>query len=916
MSSPAERYAAAKRRQAADYLPTFEASLPFGLDDFQREGCEAVERGHSVLVAAPTGAGKTVVGEFAVAHALRRGMKAFYTTPIKALSNQKFRDLTAEYGPGTVGLLTGDTTVNPDADVIVMTTEVLRNMIYAGSSSLDRLAVVVLDEVHYLADRERGSVWEEVIVHLGAATSIVALSATVSNVEEFGAWLTEVRGDTEVVVSERRPVPLWPHVLVREGMFDLYAPEVDPRSIGPKARLNPELEALAKRIRREDEAHGHPNRMRYGKGGHQRRSSGGRRPPPRFAVVEVLDEAALLPAIVFVFSRAGCEDAVDQVMAAGIRLTTEAERDEIEETVDAACAAVPAADLALLGFDRFKAHLAAGIAAHHAGLIPLFKEVVEQLFSAGLVKVVYATETLALGINMPARSVVLEKLVKWDGEGHKDLTAGEYTQLTGRAGRRGIDVEGHAIVVEHRGFDAAALARLASKRTYPLISSFQPSYNMAVNLVATAGPDRARELLELSFAQFQADRSVVGQAAKVREIDGVLAGYREAAQCDRGDFMVYAGLRERLGRSQKEAAQRSKRARREATAATLAGLERGQVVRIGAGKHTGLAVIVEPDADPLAPRPHAVTAKGRSARLAVADLHRGLEVVGTVKVPRKFNVRDAQWRKTLGAMAADYRPVEGGAAPAAVEGDDSASPVAGLRAEIERHPCHACPERETHARWAERYFRTLRDKDRLTGQISRATGSIARVFDRRCDVLEQLGYLDRSTPDWRVTQSGEMLRWVFAETDLVIGECLRRGVWDGLGAPHLAAVVSTLIYGGRRDDEDATPFVPGGPQGPLRAAMDDTVRVWSELDDLHRAHRLPDMTSPQWAMVRPVFAWAQGRTLDEAIGKMDVAPGDMVRLCKQVIDALDQISQVAPSAPLRAAARKAITSMRRGVVAY
>ncbi|MEX0913865.1 MAG: DEAD/DEAH box helicase, partial [Demequina sp.] len=620
MTSPAEKYRAFKARQQFSDLQQFEESLSFPLDEFQRHACEAVAQGHSVLVAAPTGAGKTLVGEYAVRHAFERGDKAFYTTPIKALSNQKFNDLRAVYGPDSVGLLTGDTSINSEAQIVVMTTEVLRNMIYAKSRTLDRLGVVVLDEVHYLADRFRGSVWEEVIVHLASRTAIVALSATVSNAEEFGAWLHEVRGDTRVIVSERRPVPLWPHVLVREGLFDLYSPGVDATSPGPNPALNPELEALTRRERQGE----YPARDRHrrGRGG---RPPAGRRAPPRFAVVDVLDRNALLPAIVFIFSRAGCADAVDQVRSSGLTLTDQEERERIASIIDDRCTGIPTEDLSALGFDHWRDHLEAGIAAHHAGMIPLFKEVVEELFAAGLIKVVYATETLALGINMPARSVVLEKLVKWDGQGHKDLTAGEYTQLTGRAGRRGIDIEGHAVVVEHPGFDAAQLGRLASKRTYPLISSFQPSYNMTINLVGSTSVPRAREVLEMSFAQYQADQGVVGKATRARELDTTLAGFREAAACDKGDFMEYAALRERLNRAQKSTAKAAGRQRKEATAQTLASLAKGEVVRIGGGRRAGLAVVVWADDDREAPRPTVITDNARRFRLAVSELHHGID---------------------------------------------------------------------------------------------------------------------------------------------------------------------------------------------------------------------------------------------------------------------------------------------------
>jgi len=915
MSTPAERFAAAKARTRHHDLSVFEESLSFPLDDFQREACIAVGDGHSVLVAAPTGAGKTIVGEFAVHHCVARGEKAFYTTPIKALSNQKYLELRRAYGDDRVGLLTGDTSINSEAQIVVMTTEVLRNMIYASSPTLDRLGVVVLDEVHYLADRYRGSVWEEVIVHLDAKTAIVSLSATVSNAEEFGAWLTEVRGDTRVIVSERRPVPLWPHVLVREGIFDLYAPGVDPLDPGPTPRLNPELEAITRRQRHED-GRSHPTRAQYrpARGG---RRPQGRRSPPRFAVVDVLDRQALLPAIVFVFSRAGCEDAVDQVRASGLRLTSDEEAARIAQVVDERCAGLPTEDLGALGYLRWRDHLEAGIAAHHAGMIPLFKEVVEELFAAGLIKVVYATETLALGVNMPARSVVLEKLVKWDGQGHKDLTAGEYTQLTGRAGRRGIDVEGHAVVVEHPGFDSAQLGRLASRRTYPLISSFQPSYNMTINLVGRSGVAQARELLELSFAQYQADQSVVGKARKARELESALAGFREAAACDRGDFMEYAALRDRINRLQKGASKAASRRRREASAQTLAGLSRGDVVRIGGGKRAGLAVVVKPDTDPGAPRPTVVTTQGRSFRLAVSELHHGLDIVGRVPVHKKFDHRNGRARAELGQVVTNARasfdvPSRKRDAPVRDQDDQ----VAGLRREMAAHPCHGCPEREDHARWAERHFRALRDHDRVVGEISRATGSIARVFDKRCDVLRELGYLEGEGAATAVTHAGASLRTLYSENDLVMAECLRSGVWRELHPPALAATVSSLLYRGRREDDARTPKVPGGPGGVLGRVLAETQRVWSRIDDLQTARGLPALPEPHWGLVAPIHGWAQGRGLDQVLQGSEIAPGDMVRWCKQVIDVLDQVAQSAPEPELRARAHAAIDAMRRGVVAY
>ena len=557
MSHPAERFARAEAARSHPLTSAFADAQRFDLDPFQIAGCHALEAGRSVLVAAPTGAGKTIVGEFAVHLAMQEpGEKAFYTTPMKALSNQKFRELQDVYGESEVGLLTGDTNINGSARIVVMTTEVLRNMLYADSPALRGLRYVVMDEVHYLADRFRGAVWEEVIIHLPPQVRLVSLSATVSNAEEFGDWLDTVRGDTEVIVSETRPVPLEQHVLVRGDLLPLF----DDRAGIATAQVNQEL----MRIRSFKGATFENNRRVQefrSSGGYEaakrRPHKGGRRPVrsanvqrieriDRPEVVELLGRANLLPAIFFIFSRAGCDGAVQQVRRSGVRLTSREERDEIRQIVDERTRTMQDEDLAVLGFWEWSENLERGVAAHHAGLLPAFKEIVEELFQRKLVKAVFATETLALGINMPARTVVLEKLEKFNGEARVAITAGEYTQLTGRAGRRGIDVEGHAVIQWTEGLDPQAVAALASRRTYPLNSSFRPTYNMAVNLIDQFGRPRAREILESSFAQFQADRSVVGLARQVKDAEESLAGYTAAMACDRGDFAEYAQMRREL----------------------------------------------------------------------------------------------------------------------------------------------------------------------------------------------------------------------------------------------------------------------------------------------------------------------------------------------------------------------------------
>jgi len=895
--TPAERYASFRRNQGGPHLTAFETGYPFGLDAFQRTACKALEEGRGVLVAAPTGAGKTVVGEFAVHLALAQGRKCFYTTPIKALSNQKYKDLVLRYGAARVGLLTGDNVVNGDADVVVMTTEVLRNMLYARNSgrgtTLRGLSHVVMDEVHYLADRARGAVWEEVIIHLPDDVALVSLSATVSNAEEFADWLVTVRGDTEVVVEEHRPVPLWQHVLVGGRLHDLFL-EVRGEQV-----LNPDLERL------------HREESRW-----LPRERGGRPPrrsvPARPDVIERLDREGLLPAITFVFSRAGCQQAVEQCLRSGLRLISDAEREVVRAHVQRRTRDIPNEDLRVVGYWEWLEGLERGIAAHHAGMLPTFKEVVEELFSQGLVKAVFATETLALGINMPARSVVLEKLTKWNGETHAEVTPGEYTQLTGRAGRRGIDVEGHAVVLWQPGLDPRQVAGLASTRTYPLKSSFRPSYNMAVNLVGAVGRESARALLESSFAQFQADRSVVGLARQVTRNLEALAGYREAMTCHLGDVQEYARMRADLKRRESELARQGAAHRRAEAARSLEQLKPGDVISVPSGRRSGLAVVLDPgvglggDVHPL------VLSEDRwTGRLSAADFPTPVEALDRVKVPRGFNARSAQDRRDLASSlrALDLPGGSRARRPRAAAADDEV--LASLRVALRRHPVHGCDDREAHLRWAERWARLRTETDALERKVEGKTHSIARTFDRVCAVLQQQGYLDGE----QVTDAGRQLARVYSEADLLVVECLRSGLWDDLGPAELAAVVSALVHETRRADEVGPPVPAGAVQGALR----EMSQVWGRLAEVEAEQRLSFLREPDSGFAWAAWRWASGARLEQVLDDtQEMTAGDFVRSCKQLVDLLGQVADVAAlsGSPVHRTARQAVDAVRRGVVAY
>jgi ATP-dependent RNA helicase HelY len=898
-------------------LAAFQKLYDFTFDDFQVNACRALSAGHGVLLAAPTGSGKTVVGEFAVHLALAGGRKCFYTTPIKALSNQKYNDLVRRYSAAKVGLLTGDNSINGEAPVVVMTTEVLRNMLYAGSPTLAGLGYVVLDEVHYLADVFRGGVWEEVIIQLPESVQVVALSATVSNAEEFGDWLSQVRGGTTVIVDEHRPVPLWQHMMVGTRLYDLFTgPDTGGPGRDSRPRVNPELVRLAQRdelgFRETQRPGGRGPRGRPGRGRPPQR--GPHRGPARYRtssrpdVIGSLDRAGLLPAITFIFSRTGCDAAVMQCLNAGLRLVTPEQTDQITAIAEQRTEAIPDDDLAVLGFGEWLAGLQRGIAAHHAGMLPTFKEVVEELFAAGLIRCVFATETLALGVNMPARSVVIERLDKWNGESHADLTPGEYTQLTGRAGRRGIDVEGHAVVLWQPGVDPSAVAGLAGTRTYPLSSSFRPSYNMAVNLVGRVGRQRAEALLESSFAQFQADRSVAGIARQARRIRQAMADLD--VHCDQGDFAAYMAIRRELSQREGDQARERSAARRAEAAASLEQLKRGDIIQVPGGRRAGVALVLEaPGADP--PGPLVLTAGRQVRRLSLADFPVPVTPIDRVRIPNWFSARSANHRRDLASTMRNKLAGHDLAALRRADRDGapgSDAEIDRLRRRLRQHPSHGCADREEHARQAERYLRLEREAEQLEGRMAGRTHVIARTFDRVCAVLDELGY----TAGDVVTPDGRKLAGLYAEMDLLVAECLRRGMWDGLAPADLAACVSALTFESRRPD-DASPARL--PPGRAREVLAEMLRVWGELRTIETGHRLSFLREPDLRFAWVAQAWARGKPLEDLLSA-DLTPGDFVRAVKQLMDLLDQVAAAAGATPVGEAAHSAISLLRRGVVAY
>jgi len=860
---------------------------PFVLDRFQREALAAIDLDRNVLVAAPTGAGKTVVAEHAVARALAAGRRAFYTTPIKALSNQKYHDLVRRYGRDRVGLLTGDNAVNPGAGVVVMTTEVLRNMVYAASPALDGLAWVVLDEVHFLQDSYRGPVWEEVIVHTPPSVRFVCLSATVSNADELAGWISAARGPTETVVEHERPVDLVNHFLVYDkGTGDLVQVEtlVD-------GRPNPEG------TRFDAPALDGPKHERFKARGRHRWGT-----PRRVEVVEHLAGSGLLPAISFVFSRKGCDDAARSVLDAGLRLTTGPERERIRAIVDAHVDHLSDGDLSVLGFPRFLAGLEAGVAAHHAGMVPPFKEAVEACFVEGLVKVVFATETLALGINMPARSVVIESLSKFTGEHHEDLTPSQYTQLTGRAGRRGLDPVGHALVLWSPWYGFDKVAALAASREFVLRSAFQPTCNMVVNLVRRYDREQAHELLGRSFAQFQADASlgrIVNRRASRQQL---LADATARATCERGDVDEYRALRADERRRAREARQGA-RARIADQAAALAP---GDVVQVAGHR---LAVL-------------SVSHRKGGLRLRVVDGDARVSVLdeddfdvppvpaGSIALPEPYDPPNRVFQRQAASALRTARVSHGDPAPVAdgADGADEPSLLAEPLLRAGDLPVATCPDLDAH-------LSAVAERDRLTRQLAELdrrvedrTTSLTRRFDAIERILTKRGFLR----GWLLTERGEVLARTFHESDLLVSTVVCDGLLDGLDAASMAGLVSLLTYEHRSKDAPPPPWYPSRLVRERAAEIDQLARalVRDEEEAAIPTTRLPDPT-----FLALAYAWAAGASFETVIADEDLSGGDFVRNVKQLIDLLRQIGEVAPEEATRATARSAADGLHRGIIA-
>lgn len=870
MKSPAERYRLAKQRPKSSQstsVTEFIDSLSFSPDDFQQESFNCISIDKSVLVAAPTGSGKTLVAEFGIQHALERNLRVFYTTPIKALSNQKYRDFCSLFGVDNVGLITGDRRINAEAPVIVMTTEILRNMMYEGTNRLNDLGWVVMDEVHYLADRHRGSVWEEVLILLPDHVRLICLSATISNAEEIGSWLVSIRGQMNTVVSDIRPIPLEQMVFQSKNVQPLFLTQNNQKI------ANPAVISLYNQNRRIKS-----NRRNF------RVSS-----QEREMLLLELQRMGILPVIYFIFSRNGCDQAAQSIQSHSF--TTKEERAEIRELVLDQLQFMKDEDLVALDFESFLESLESGIATHHAGMIPIFREIVETLFQRNLIKIVFATETLALGINMPAKSVVVESLKKFDGSRNQDVTAGEYTQLTGRAGRRGLDDIGYAIVPLTDEVAPTSVSRLASTRTYPLKSSFNPNYNMSLNLIAQYGLQQSLIFVNRSLAHYQANLKVKHLQRKLNEIEIEISklkvGVDETALSIAEDFIAQSVFAE------------SERKRQMFQRFNEIGRNRddfapGSVISIN-GK-LGLVT----DLNLAKRRVSVLDERGLIIKMPWDQISSWPKVLGQIRIPKGFHPKDPELVRNLLDQMLHFQD-QADLVPDNIR-------LNKLLDQLESHPFHFLKERESLSKVARRINDLKLEVNTLRSNIDGKTGVFGRKFLSISNTLQEFGYLD---DEHNVTALSSVLAAIFIDNDLLLAESIRDDLLEGLSAPELASVLSAFIFESRMRVQLEQVIVP---TKNVRRALVSIESVFERIEISERKNNV-FLTKPIDAgFALAAYDWVNRTDLQIILEESDLSPGDFVRWIRQLIDLTNQLVNSGVSPELTAACRELSKKLYYGIV--
>ena len=885
-------------------VPPLSELFPFPLDPFQLDAIDALNQGHSVVVSAPTGSGKTLVGEYAIQRALAHGRKVFYTTPLKALSNQKLRDFREQFGQERVGLLTGDLSLNREAQVVVMTTEIFRNMLYAeidhpDNDPLADVEAVVLDECHYMNDTQRGTVWEESIIHCPSSVQLVALSATVANAGQLTDWIHTVHGPTRLVHSNFRPVPLAFSFCSAKGLHPL---------------LNAEGTGL------------HPNcKVWRAPKGNRRKGPKTPRPPqpeapPLAFVVAQMAERDMLPAIYFIFSRRGCDKGVRDL--GKVCLVTPQEQARLKARLDAFIATTPEAVR-----DGHAEPLLRGIAAHHAGVLPAWKELIEELFQQGLIKVVFATETLAAGINMPARTTVISALSKRTERGHRPLMGSEFLQMAGRAGRRGLDSQGYVVTVQSRFEGVREAGQLATAPADPLVSQFTPSYGMVLNLLQRYDLAKARELVERSFGRYLATLDLADDEARIAELQAQLDGLEDGSgEVPWDDFETYDKQRERLreerrllrilqSQAEETLAHELTLALQFSSEGTLVSLRAPQL-RGGVTPAVIVAKVQGPGQFPLL---LCLTDENVWILLpcnAVVSLHAELSClqVSQVEPPELRRVGELRHGdQASGGLAlavahmARRHDMHTPRYDLAGEVLAQAALVRHLEEELERHPAHRWGDHrqlKKHRRRMEELQLEIEERQRLLHFRSNRHWD---TFLALIEVLRHFGAL-AGVEGLEPTEVGRTVAALRGDNELWLGLALMSGHLDALDPAELAAVLEAISTEVNRPDL----WCAFPPPPPVEEALHDLRGLRRELG---RQQERARVAFPLWwepELTGLVHAWASGASWSELIAATSLDEGDVVRVLRRTVDLLAQIPYCElVTQQLRDNARRALKAINR-----
>jgi superfamily II RNA helicase len=847
--------------------------FPFDLDQFQKDAIASLNAGRSVVVCAPTGSGKTLVGEYAIYRALSRGKRVFYTTPLKALSNQKLRDFREKFGSDLVGLLTGDASINRDAPILVMTTEIFRNMLYGtpigqvGISLVD-VEAVVLDECHYMNDRQRGTVWEESIIYCPREVQLAALSATVDNSEQLTDWLNHVHGPTDLIYSDFRPVPLEFHYCNPKGLFPLLNET--------KNKINPRLV------------------KKHRKGQGDKGKNGRPEAPGIIYTLSQLQQRDMLPAIYFIFSRRGCDKAVAEV--GDLWLVNGEESQILREQIDDFLKRNPEA-----GRSGQIAPLYRGIAAHHAGILPAWKVLVEELFQQGLIKVVFATETLAAGINMPARTTVISTLSKRTDTGHRLLNASEFLQMAGRAGRRGMDKQGHVVTVQTPFEGSKEAAYLATSKPDPLVSQFTPSYGMVLNLLQTHTIEQARELVERSFGQYIANLHLKPEYDEIAELQAQIAQLQaQIAAVDENEIAVYEKLRQRLKVERqllKTLQEQAQDDRQEelfmmlgfAVSGTLLSLK-GKNITVS----TPITAVLVGKSPGSGQAPYLICL-GQDNRWYVAttadvvnlyaELPR-IDIQADILPPPEMPFKPGQSRRgnEQTAAIAQLIPNPGESLNLPPEVAEQLSRVTAVQEQLENHPLHQSGNAGNIFKRKARYIELEAELEELQGQVEQQSQRHWDEFLNLIEILQHFGCLDNLVP----TQLGRIAAAIRGENELWLGLVFASGELNQLDPHHLAAAIAALVTETPRPDSK----VNFDLSEEVAEALAKLRGIRRQMFQMQRRYNVALPIWLEFELIAIVEKWALGMEWTELCGNTSLDEGDVVRILRRTLDLLSQIPHV------------------------